>query len=215
MKFALALTALGTALAWPAAPAFATALTTESVVHSVTIVTAPFAGILLESAITPIRNSSYNGIARAAVYDTGTGMDFYYQFTNDLSSINGIERFTGYNFASLGAASIVDVSQTAAAFDIFVAGTEFADGADRTTLGVIGFSFVPNGHSKINPGTTSYTEIIRTNARQYTAGNFGLLDGIGDNARAFAPTAVPEPSSLSLAAIGLLAMGFFVRRKKA
>lgn len=175
-----------------------------------------FGGTLLDSAVTPINNSSYTGTARSAVYDTGSGLDFYYQFSNDSSSKNGIERFTGYDFSSLGA-SVVDVFQTASAFGIFTAGTEFSDTADRTALGVIGFNFVPNGNSKIDPGTTSYTQIVRTSAHNYSAGNFGLLDGIGDNARGFAPTlAVPEPTSFSLllagAALVLLRKGRNIKR---
>lgn len=171
-----------------------------------------FGGTLLAQATTNISNASYNGIARTAVYDTGTGLDFYYQFSNNASSLNGIERFTGFNFSSLGT-SAVSVYQTDAAFDLFVTGTERADYADRTALGVIGLNFVPNGASKINPGSTSFTQIIRTNARHYQAGNFGLLDGIGDNAAGFATAAVPEPETYSLLLAGLGLMGTIARRR--
>ncbi|HEX5372920.1 MAG TPA: PEP-CTERM sorting domain-containing protein [Aquabacterium sp.] len=186
----------------------ATVLAPNSIANSVDVVAGGFGGTLLDSAITPISNSSYNGIARAAVYDTGTGMDFYYQFSSDISSSNGLERFSGHDYSSIGATN-VEVFQTAAAFDLFVAGTEQADGADRTVHGVIGVSFVPNGLSKINPGTTSYTQIIRTNARAYQVGGFGLLNGIGDNAVGFAPAAapVPEPATYAMFMAGLGLLG--------
>jgi hypothetical protein len=160
-----------------------------------------------------VSNISYNGTARTAVYKTATGLDFYYQFTNNIDSKNGIARFTGYDFSSLGATA-VGVFQTGAAFGMFTAGTETSDYADRTGLGVIGFNFVPNAHSKVNPGTTSFTQIIRTNATQYVAGNFGLLDGIGDNAKGFA-TAVPEPESYAMLLAGLGMIGSIIRRRKA
>jgi hypothetical protein len=213
MKLSMKQAALGLALAGMFANANATVLNNNVPTSSVDTVASYFGGTLLDSAITNVSNISYNGIARSAVYDTGTGLDFYYQFTNDASSKNGIERFTGYDFSTISD-QIVSVFQTASAFDIFSKGTESSDYADRTLAGVIGFNFVPNGFSKVNPGTTSFTQIIRTNSRNYVAGNFGLLDGIGDNARGFAPTApVPEPESYALMLSGLGMIGFIGRRR--
>ena len=215
MKFKMKQVVLSIALIGVVSSASATQLNALSPTSSVDVVASSFGGTLLDSAITNISNISYNGIARSAVYDTGTGLDFYYQFSNNISSQNGVERFTGYDFSSLGN-SVVNVFQTGSAFGIFTAGTEVADGADRTLGGVIGFSFIPNSQSKINPGTTSFTEIIRTNARNYKPGNFGLLDGLGDNAAGFQPTApVPEPEALSLMLSGIGMLGFIGRRRLA
>ncbi len=205
-RTALALSLLGTF-----GIAQATTLLINSPTTSVDYTAAFFGGTMLASITTPINNTSYNGFARAAVYDTGTGLDFYYQYSNDLSSKNGLERFAGYDFSSLGATA-VDVYQTDAAFGIFLKGTESSDYADRSIYGVIGFSFVPNGNSKINPGTTSFTQIIRTNARSFQEGNFGLLNGIGDNAAGYA-TAVPEPETYAMLLAGLGLMGAIARRR--
>jgi hypothetical protein len=213
MKFSMKRTAIAIALAGAAIGSQATVLTPLVLTSNVDVVAGSFGGTLLDSAVSTINNMSYNGTARTAVYKTESGLDFYYQFTNNSSSKNGIERFTGWDFSSL-ASTAVNVYQTAASFDIFTAGTESSDYADRTTLGVIGFSFVPNTHSKINPGTTSYTQIIRTDATKYTEGNFGLLDGIGDNARGFAPSAVPEPESYAMLLAGLGMVGTIIRRRK-
>jgi hypothetical protein len=109
----------------------------------------------------------------------------------------------------------VSVFQTDVGFGIFTNGTEQSDYADRTLAGVIGFNFVPNGASKILPGTTSFIQIIRTNATSYTPGNFGLLDGIADNAAGFAPTSpVPEPESYAMILVGLGLVGFIVKRRE-
>jgi hypothetical protein len=211
MTFTVKHSAIALAVLTAFGGAHATSLIINSPTASVDYSATSFGGTLLAQATTNISNASYNGIARAAVYDTGTGLDFYYQFTNSITSQNGVERFTGYDFSSLGA-STVNVYQTDAAFDLFVTGTEKSDYADRTALGVIGFSFVPNGLSKINPGTTSLTQIIRTNARHYQPGNFGLLNGIGDNAMGFA-AAVPEPETYAMLLAGLGLMGTIARRR--
>ena len=214
MKFNLKKTAMVLALAAAATGAQATALMSGVITANVDMVAGSFGGVLLDSAITVISNPSYSGIARSAVYDTGTGLDFYYQFTNDANSVHGVERFTGSDFTAIDV-GIVNVYQTNAAFDIFVAGTEESDYADRTVAGIIGFSFVPNSLSPINPGLTSFTQIIRTDAREYAPGNFGLLNGYGDNATGFGVAApVPEPETYAMLLAGLGMVGTIIRRRK-
>lgn len=206
MKMSMTPIAVALSMMCAVGSAGATVLSTNSISNSVDVVAGGFGGTMLDSAVTMVSNSSYNGIARAAVYDTGTGLDFYYQFSNDISSDNGVERFSAFDYDSLGLAN-VEIFQTNAAFDIFVTGSEQSDGADRTALGVIGMSFVPNGLSKINPGTSSYTQIIRTTARAYKDGGFGLLNGFGDNAVGFAPAPVPEPATYAMFMAGLGLLG--------
>jgi hypothetical protein len=215
MKFTKTHAAIALAVAATCGGANATSLIFNTPTASVDMVAGAFGGVLLDSAITNISNPNYAGIARAAVYDTGTGLDFYYQFSNFAAplSTHGIARFGLGDFESLGTVAL-NVYQTSAAFGIFTAGTEGSDGADRTSLGVVGFSFVPNGNSKIIPGTTSFTQIIRTDARTYTTGNFGLLDGYGDNAKSFSPTAVPEPESYALLLAGMGLIGTIIRRRQ-
>jgi hypothetical protein len=209
MKIKLLMTTL--VLAGLVGNANATALAVNTSTAPVDIVVNYFGGTLLDSAITAISNASYNGTARSAVYSTASGLDFYYQFTSEDSSKNGVHRFAGFDFSSLGASS-VDVFQTATSFGIFTAGTETSDNADRSLAGVIGFNFLPVGLGDIQPGTTSYIQIIRTNATNYQPGNFVISNGIGSNADGFA-TSVPEASTSLMVLSGLGLMGLIGARR--
>ncbi len=173
-----------------------------------------FGGVLLDSIVTPVTTGVFSGLARAAVYDVGTGLDFYYQFTNDAASKHGIERLSTFNYADFTVWT-VDAYQTNAAFGVFAAGTKAATTIDRNIQGdVLGTNYLPAGLGKIEPGENGYTVILRTNAHHYTTGNLAIIDGISANAPAFAP-AVPEPETYAMMIAGLGMLGFLARRKSA
>lgn len=153
MKLTIQMTAVALAITGAIGSAQATSLVINTPTASVDYSGTFFGGSMVASAMTNINNLSYQGTARTAVYDTGTGLDFYYQFSNASTSKNGVERFSAWDFSALGS-SVVNVFQTNAAFGNFIVGTEQSDYADRTGLGVIGFNFIANDQSKINPGTT-------------------------------------------------------------
>ena len=175
----------------------------------VTVVPNFFGGTLVDQAATHIFTPTYSGWARTAVYATTTGYDFYYQFSNDAGSSGGVDRLTGFDYSGWN----VDAYQTASAFGIFQAGNNDVDTVDRDLGEVVGFNFSPATGGKIQPGTSSYTGILRTNATNYKLGAFGIIDGFTANAPGFAP-AVPEPETYAMMLLGVGVLAW-VRRNKA
>ena len=115
-----------------------------------------------------------------------------------------IGRVTGSDYTSF----LTDVSQFSPHSPFITTGTHPADLADRSVDGsVVGFDFL----TAITPDTgttdTSLSLLIRTDAKHFTSGSIGLIDGGGATEPGFAPAGVPIPSAAwgGLALLGLLA----------
>jgi hypothetical protein len=165
--------------------------------------------------------STMNGTYLTAVYSDpgntfGAGdLDFVYQVTNSANSIHSVGRTTAINFTGF----LTDVGYTTTGSTLgfgFVNGTVVPITVDRASSGdSIGFSFTPPISAAINPGQTSMVLVIETNATNFVAGNFSLIDGGVTTVAAFEPLAarVPEGSALSMLGISGIALLGAMKRK--
>jgi hypothetical protein len=162
---------------------------------------------------TPVATPTYSGTLTSAVYtNSGGTLDFYYQFTNNQGSTDGIERLSITSFAGF----TTDVGYRTTALAPFTAGAQAPLYADRSASGqTVGFNFTSSnqaGPFLVDPGESSRTIVIRTNATQFFTGNTAIIDGFAANAPSFAPAAIPEPASL--AGLATIALGAIARRRR-
>lgn len=167
------------------------------------------------TAVDNLGVAKYSGTVRSAVYRNSTNtLDFYYQFTNNVASADSVGRLTTTNFAGF----TTDVGNRLDNWDgagIFLAGTQAATSADRSLSGgTIGFGFGAMS-SLINPGETTATLVVRTNAIYYGLGSVTTQNGAVYTASAYAPAIsdAPEPGTYALLGAGLAAIAVLRRRK--
>jgi hypothetical protein len=147
--------------------------------------------------------------------EAGGTLDFAYQVTNTSSLAEVIHRVTTINFA--GWTTDVGFTSTPPNADFVVPTNTLMTGADRGVGGAtIGWQITPNLSSNgLAPGETSLILYIRTNATEYTTGSTFAIDGGIVSFDSFAPTAVPEPSSMAIAGLGALGLiGYGIRRRR-
>jgi hypothetical protein len=183
------------------------------------------AGTLEDSAVgLPFDTGDVMGTLTAAVVRNAAGtLDFYYQITVALDSIDSLARNTNSAFALL-APSFVFATEVFFRTDTGGLG-DFVDGdsgatpltADRNLTGrTVGFNFLNLPvESGIDPGETSRILVIRTNAVDFTAGISSVIDGGVDSVDTFAPDLVPEPASLVLLGSAFAAAGYMARHRGA
>jgi hypothetical protein len=136
------------------------------------------------------------------------GLTFTYEF-NNLNGPNSIGRMSVNNFLGIA----MDVG-----YDSGSAGVAPAL-ADRNPFGdVVGFSFFPFSLDPntgfMTPGSNTRRLVVQTNAPAYRDAQASLIDGGVTMAATYAAV-VPEPASVALGLVGLMAGALFVVRRRA
>jgi hypothetical protein len=127
-------------------------------------------------------------------------LTFTYRIVNAATSPNAIARMTIDPFTGF---------QTDASFQTPSVGVNPAL-IDRNTADVIGFSFSQQiGPGALLPGSNSAVLVVQTNATNFQNALANIIDSGAISVLSFAP--VPEPTTLSLAAFGALAL---IRRRR-
>jgi len=123
-------------------------------------------------------------------------LDFVYTVNNTGGS-GVIERVTGFSYDTV---VMTDVGYETGT------GSNAPSTVDRSANGnVVGFNFL--GTAEINPGQTSDTLVIETNARSWTTGLVSIQDGSAGTSNGLAPSSVPEPVSMGMLGGGLALLG--------
>jgi len=154
----------------------------------------------------------YSGVLTSTVLSDPAnplgGLTFIYELSNDLVSLDLIQRLTVNSFAGL----LVDASYQAPAAGLV------PWLVDRSAAGTIGFHFqdAPLGPGFLAPGMTSAVLVLETNSAVYVETFASVIDGTVANVPSFAPAPVPEPAAMPLLIVGAgVLAGYATRRRLA
>ena len=175
-------------------------------------------GTLLASKVSSNEGLTFAGDTRLAVYQNTLGtLDFYYQFARTgagTTASDAIETITGSSYLGYNVSAFysdADLDSTG----VFTASDN--DGALATAQrnrsgSVVGIDFDPN--NPVAGNQISATYIFRTDATNFSAGTFGVIDGSTVSGMGYQPAAVPEISTWAMMLVGFGGMGAVMRRRR-
>ena len=121
-------------------------------------------------------------------------LTFTFLLANDGTSTDPLERLTINGYTGFA---------TDASYQIPAAGIA-PTLIDRLSADVTGFGFASFGPGRILPGQASALLVLQTNATQYVNSFASVQDGTNASVATYSPA--PEPASLALMLVGLLAI---------
>ncbi len=151
----------------------------------------PFTGVDVDDKVW------FTGFLTQRVYKESAGLLFTYEFSNDADSLDAILLLSTQDFT--GFTTDVDVEGA-------------TDWTLKRSLSGSTLSFLAAGDGVL-PDDASPLLWVQTNANYYTFGSTQLQDGGNARVSTYAPSAVPEVSSMMLLGMGIL--GLFGFRRKA
>ena len=169
--------------------------------------------------------NNLTGTIYSAAFAGGAGgtLDFYYQIQLTGGAGSNNTAFQSLAIGEMLSGINASVGQVTADIDgagPFIAGTTASGQTQRTFTGA-GLTF--NFANFIGSGSSSYTQVVRTNAVSTLNGSGGVVGtGVAQTAvgnvlvagMAAPTTGAPEPGSLALLGMGLVSMGGVVVRRK-
>lgn len=195
-----------------AAPAFATPLPPSTVIFA-TPAPDPTGGAVIAGGVpVPFVAATFSGMLTSTVIagdpsNPFGGLTFTYRISNSAGSPGEIDRLTLNGFFGF----LADGSYQVPAAGLIPTLN------DRDAVGdVIGFTFLgaPVGAGTLLPGMTSALLVVQTNAPDYVLSTAAIIDGSVTTAPIFAPSLiVPEPATISMAALGLGTLALVARRR--
>ncbi len=176
-------------------------------------------GSVLATTSVPGTALTFSAIMRSAVYRNSLGtLDFYYQVARTgpgLIASQLVDAFTAADFSGFDVYGFLSAADPDVA-GFFTAANNPPSSTTRTGRSSTGVTLQTNfGSNGLLGNEISATYIFRTNARRYTTGTFGVIDGSSYSGLAFAPIGgVPEASTWAMMLLGVGLTGVAVRRRK-